>query len=440
MNLARHDPDLEPLRDGTQKGDVRYFREQWWNAGKKHARDGFPYSAVFRHPENPQLFLTPYAYEYFKGVLPTEMPESSKVNRIVVATDLDAKFWYADHCGPPSNAFKAIMNEAYEEQGVVKGTDLWCFFDEAFVQNMRHTPRALFFNQQFSTALVVLSAIQSATYHLKEMAGVACLPEYGFDKGEIHDALMRHEWFHLSEDEHLNDLGIEIGGDDAAIEGIETPDLKQAWIDARIVGGFMWPFEGRQNGIPLIDPDFRKELKQQIQMNAVYEFCDAVFEEYFDAEAAAQMVSDIYYEIDRGTSLLPQKMQDYISEKFWEKGLNTRKEIPTAVDFKNWFCNGDDSEVAPYAWQYMTQSYMMKLQVSNANRPEFYAQMLSLSERLHPSHGGQAPNTKTKVHEYFRESLKRLLPDLPSTAEAFEPKWMSVQLPIVELRMGPYIG
>ncbi|MEM9470113.1 MAG: hypothetical protein AAF988_08110 [Pseudomonadota bacterium] len=451
MNSFRNDASYEYFRDGTQRGGQLYWYAQWTRASEGLDREGRHHSAVSAHPDNPNLHLTPHARRYFDDVLPTQMPKDSKVKTIVVATDLDAKFWQAEYSGPPSDAFNDITDPLYDTEGVHASTRLWSFFERSFVQRMRHMPRAFFFNEEFSTALIVLCAMESATYHLKQMAGIGCLPETGFEDSEVHDAFMRHEWFHLSKDQHLSDLGIEIGADDEAIGGIKTPSLKQAWIDARIVGGFMWPFPGRQNGIPLVDPNFRKTMKQEIQMNAVYEFCDRAFEKFYDPKIAAKMVSDIYDTLDikgltsdarlkyQGKSTLPDDMQRFFYDKFYNKLFNERVKLATPEEFKGWLCEHDDKKLAEQCWRYMTQAYMMRMQVSNMNQPEFYAEMQKLSEEISPQ-SASLPSTKGKVHHYFRQSLERLLPNLPQTASVFKPEWYPVELPSVDYPKGAYIG
>lgn len=451
MNTFRQEKGSECFRDGTQQGEILYWRLQWARASDGHERYERHPSSVFRHPDNSDMFLTPYAYEYFNGVLPIKIPKNSKVKKIVIATDLDAKFWEYEFSGPPADAFDDVLNEVMNldnstpesegdlERGILKRVALGSFFERAFVKNMRHMPRALFFNEEFSTALVVLSAMQSATYHLKEMAGVGCLPDTDFDSGEIHDAMMRHEWFHISNDEHLSDVQMEAEADNQALKGVNNLSLRQAWIDARVVGGFMWPFPARQNGFALRDPRFGKATKQSMQMGVVYEWCDRVFEEFYDPDIAAEIVSDIFETIDRKISSLPDDLQEFFVIKFWNKGRNDRKKLTNSDDFKNWLKESDNKNLAEAAWCYLTQAYVMRIQVSNMRRPEFYNAIYGLSEEISLPSEGHA-TTKNQVHGYFRESLKRLLPEVSGNKSGFTPAWLPVQLPAVGYREGPYIG
>ncbi len=439
MNLTRCNPALETLRDGSQEGDVLYFRSKWQNAGEKHLREQRHHSAILAHPNNPNLYLTPYAHEYFQGEIPIEMPKNSKVKKIVVATDLDTKFWHWDYSGPPSGAFDDFLDEVYQNIGLKAGNDLWSFFERSFVRNMRHTPKAMFFNKEYSTALVVLSAYQSASFHLSEMAGVACLPDTDFDKGEVHDALLRHEWFHLSDDRHMSEAQKEIGADKEAINGIKTQSLKQAWIDARIVGGFMWPFPERQKGLALVDDKFNKAMFQDLQMGVVLDWCQQVFREFYDPIAASDLISNINEGIINDGSTLPQDMQDFLQNKLYDITRYQRQEIQTADEFEAWVKKGKDPKLAEKVWGYYTQAYMMRLQISNSRSLDFYGSLFALSKRISNKHDNYQ-STYVKVHDMFRESLKRLLPDVDERKGKSSVTFLNTQLPDINVNMSPYVG
>lgn len=433
MSNFRQNVNFDSMRNGTPKGDEIYFRLRRSQAGRLcgHSED-----VVSPHPDNPKIFLTPYTQKYFEGVLPTQIPENSKAEQIVFVTDVDSKFWEFSHGGPPSNTFNELTDELYASGQIQAWGSLLRFFEKAFVQNMRHMPKALFFNEETSTALVVLSACQSAHFHLQEFAGIGCIADRGFDSSEVHDALMRHEWFHLSTDYHLSETQKEVEADKCAIQGIETPSLKQTWIDARVVGGFMWPFPGRQNGLAFVDPKFEKKAFQEMQMQAVYEWCEAVFNEFFDSEVAAKLVSNIYEGQERDECSLPKEMQNYIENRFYNKLYNTRKQITSPQEFKKWFMDGEDNQLAEQTWKYLTQANMMRLQISNADKPEFYREMHQLSEKI----SSTAQGVKESIHQHFREALERLLPDVQKGIELFEPDWKNTELPNIHIRRGPYIG
>lgn len=414
------------------------LRLQWDNMGKKHKRVDRSASAIFQHPDNARLFVTPYAYEYFKETLPNALPENSKVSKAIIVTDLDIKLWHRQLSRPPLDAFNDLT-EGYHSD-IQERSKLEVFLEKAFTQKMRHMPQVLFYNSDDPVAVVVLSVTNQPIFHLQEMAGIGCLEDRNDIKDEeIHDALMQHEWFHLIKDSHLSNTEIEIEADKAAIESMNNPSLKQAWVDARIVGGFMWPFASRQNGLALIDNKFDLGVYQDTQMQTVHEWCGHVLQRFYTPEIAAQIIHGVDFDSKQSGSALSEDVQEFFQHKFWDKPRNEIESMDYN-SFRTWFKEGCDKETIDNSWCYLTQAYTMHLQVSNAHRPEFYKELYKLSGNISESFTDNS-KVRAEIHSRFREALNRLLPEASkatTSSESFKAEVKDVQLPGSRYRLGPF--
>lgn len=391
--------------------------------------------SVIAHPSIPGLFMTPYALDYFKDAVPDALPADRKARDVVIITDLDLRMWKYVQAGPPLLAFDAAMQAFATNTARYDGmADM--FFETATVRHLLHTPQITYHTDKTGIALMVLSAAQKASFHLCEMAGVICTDTFsGFSTKAVHNALLRHEWAHLERDDGMSAVDKEIHCDRAAVDGMTDSNLKQAWVDARIVGGFMWPFPARQNGMGLIDPKFTIAPYQDAQMRVIDEWCQGVFETFYQPARVRNMYESLgcgYIE-----TYLEQPVLYYLLAQ-------ARQPVPgDAASFKAQLFaeQGENKEVAQRAWLYMTRAYVMHLQVSGARDPELFAGFYQLSRTLQ----AQAPadhRITHLLHRQFQESLTRILPSVTQqdNTRDYQPCVRNVQMPSFEYRsFNPFI-
>ncbi|MEM6811448.1 MAG: hypothetical protein AAF549_03170 [Pseudomonadota bacterium] len=428
--------------DGSHEGARQFFGLQWATANQWHDQHSPEDNSLIPHPQNARIFLTPYAYEYFKDTFPPELPANCKTKYVAVITDVDLFTWHMNFSGAPYHAFDQIIDAAIDKKSkdsVIKSAALWSFFEQKTTQEVRHRPSAFFKHDDASVSLMVLSASNTAEFHLREISGVGCyiLPE-GISDGEVHDGMMLHEHFHLASDDHLTDIASEIGADKAELEGTTNPLLKDAQIHARIVGGFMWPFHGRQTGLALIDPRFEMGTFQEAQMTCVLEWCDEVFNTFYNPKALSNIVRGVYEEEQRYAPFLPEPAHRFFKQFILARTRSEMEEM-NLDEFKKLF---DELEGEPhikqFSWEFITQTFMMHLQVSNSKNIEFYGAMNQLSKQISE---GYPDNQKIRklVHDKFRESLEALVPNLPDIKpEEYKPVFYSIQLPGSKAPQNPF--
>lgn len=375
------------------------------------------------------VYVTPYVAARFAGILPGMLPAGSHVNRIAVVTDLDIVLWDHAQAGPPAKAFRALVGGDNPDPRTWDW-ELDGFFERTLAQEELRGSQIRYFRSlgagRYDVALMVLPAIQTAAYHLGQMAGSACFTWNEIPPQSVHDAMLRHEWAHLNAAQDGWPAEKEIFCDAAALNGANTA-LKAAWMDARLIGAFTWPFPGAMIGPALIDRRYATRTYLDEALGVQAWFRENLLDTFYDPARMARLYAGLRTDIANGNHALPPGLCAVFAQ--WAGDFISSARMPeTPQAFRRWFGCEDD----PVAWRYLTQAYACHVQVSAARDMRFCAWLYEAANAM------AGTPVAAWMGAELRGALSRRAPD---AAGKWEPGWkpqiLDVDLPFGSRRQKP---